>query len=331
MVHRLVFMGSDPIALPVLDWLAREAADRVALAGVFTQPDRPHGRGQKLMPNAIKQWALEHGLPVRQPERLQSEDLAALRDLAPEAVLVMAYGHILRQEWLDAPPRGVWNLHTSILPKFRGAAPIPAAIAAGETETGVTLMRMVRRLDAGPVLDVERVSVAPRDTSVTLGAKLAAACVPLVARNLEQLFASAPPLQAQDDAAATFTRRLCKEDGQLDFRVPAEVLARRINALFPWPGASFSCQDERIRVGLAEAAPLSASSAATRPGTVVSCERDALVVATGAGAVRLLRLQRPGGRMLDAGEFLRGRPIPVGTLLPSATMPAFVASTPFKG
>jgi methionyl-tRNA formyltransferase len=330
-MHRLVFMGSDSIALPVLDWFAHEAAERVAVVGVFTQPDRPHGRGQKLTPNAIKTWALARGLPVLQPAKLTSDELAKLRDLVPDAVLVMAYGHLLRQEWLDAPPRGIWNLHTSLLPKFRGAAPIQAAIAAGESETGVALMRMVLKLDAGPVLDVERVAIESRETGATLEEKLAAACVPLVARNCENLFHPAPRLQPQNDAAVTFTRRLRKEDGRLDFRAPAPVLARRINALFPWPGAFFPLADEVIRVGLAEATGDAASMQGAVPGTVLPSDgAAALRIATGAGVLRLLRLQRPGGKMLPTSEFLRGRPIAAGTELPSAEMPELVAAAPFR-
>ncbi len=326
-MHRLVFMGSDPIALPALDWLRENAADRVTLVGVYTQPDRPHGRGQKLMPNAIKSWALARSVPVLQPSKLRPDDLAGFRALAPDAVLVMAYGHILRQDWLDGPPRGIWNLHTSLLPKFRGASPIQAAIAAGESETGVTLMRMVLRLDAGPILDVERVKVDSLETGASLEAKLAAAGVPLVARNLPHLFSPAPPVQPQDDTAASFTRRLRKDDGQLDFRVPASVLARRINALNPWPGATFRHQDVDIRVGLAD---IGASPEAP-PGTVLRWPTaNGLVVATGHGAVRLLQLQRPGGRMLTGDEFLRGHPIPPGTVLPSADMPDLVARVPFK-
>jgi methionyl-tRNA formyltransferase len=252
----------------------------------------------------------------------------ALRALAPDAVLVMAYGHILRQEWLDAPPRGIWNLHTSLLPKFRGAAPIQGAIAAGESETGVALMRMVLRLDAGPVLDVERVSIVARETAATLEAKLAAACVPLLTRNAERLFDPAPALCPQDDAAASFTRRLNKEDGQLDFRVPATVLARHINAVFPWPVAFFHFADEVIRVGLAEPVGVPGSTAA--PGTILPADGAGMIVAAGDGAVRLLRLQRPGGRMLPAPEFLRGHLIPPGTVLPSVGMPALAARTPFR-
>ncbi|MBE2213445.1 MAG: methionyl-tRNA formyltransferase [Opitutaceae bacterium] len=325
-------MGSDPIALPALEWIWREAGAQAAVVGVFTQPDRPTGRGQKLTPNGIKLWALEHGLPVHQPEKLTPaarEDLAALK---PDAVLVMAYGHILRQDWLDLPPCGVWNLHASILPALRGASPIQGAIVSGARESGVSLMRMVLRLDAGPVLDIERVPIAPDDTAAALEDKLACACVPLLARNLAATLEPQPPVREQDEAAVTFTRRLRKEDGRLDFAAPAGVLARRVNGLFPWPGTFFDLDGEVIKVGLAaadEGAPVPPGSAA--PGTVLAGGGDALAVATGRGVLRLLRLQRPGGRMLAAAEFLRGRAIPAGVQLASAPMPDLIARTPFRG
>jgi methionyl-tRNA formyltransferase len=327
MPARLVFMGSDAIALPALDWLAGAGRARAELAGVFTQPDRPHGRGQRLQPGAIKTWALARGLPVHQPERLVPQALEDLAALRADAVLVMAYGHILRQSWLDTPPCGVWNLHASLLPKLRGASPIQGAIASGETQTGISLMRMAAALDAGPVLDCERVAIGPLETGETLEAKLAGACVPLLQRNLEALFTDAPALAQQDDAHATFTRRLRKDDGRLDFRVSAAALARRINALHPWPGAGFECDGEAIRAGLAEAVP--GPSPAAAPGTVLAA-REALVVAAGEGTLRLLRLQRPGGRMLPAAEFLRGRAIEPGSVIPSREMPELVRARPFQ-
>lgn len=332
-MSRLVFMGSDAIALPALEWLVREGRGVAGLAGVFTQPDRPSGRGQRLAPNAIKLWAASQGLPVFQPEKLTPDSLADLRGLAPDAVLVMAYGHLLRQDWLDAPPGGVWNLHASLLPKLRGASPIQAAIVSGESESGVCLMRMVLALDAGPVLDLERVPLAPLETAATLEEKLAAACVPLLARRLAEIFAPPGALVPQEGAQASFTRRLRKEDGALDFHASAAVLARRINGLFPWPGAFFSLGEETIRVGLAEAAAggsPAGGAAVNAPGTVLG-HAGGLLVATGGGTLRLLRLQRPGGRMLPAEEFLRGRPIAPGTLLPSAPMAELVSSRPFKG
>ncbi len=323
-------MGSDPIALPALEWLCANAADRVTVVGVFTQPDRPTGRGQKLTPNGIKLWAQERGLPVHQPEKLTTDAKAGLASLAPDAVLVMAYGHILRQDWLDLPPLGIWNLHASVLPALRGASPIQGAIVSGARVSGVSLMRMVLRLDAGPVLDIERTPIADDDTALDLEEKLARACVPLLERTLDAMLRPAPSVREQDDSAATFTRRLRKDDGRLDFSAPAATVARRINGLFPWPGTFFIFEGETIKVGLASAMPAE-HGAPAQPGTVLG-ERDAaLAVATGEGVVGLRRLQRPGGRMLPAQEFLRGRAIVPGTVLASASMPPLVAPVPFKG
>jgi len=329
-MYRLVFMGSDPIAQPALEWIRQQAGDFATVVGVFTQPDRPSGRGQKLTPNGIKLWAAGQGLPVFQPEKLTPaarDDLLALR---PDAVLVMAYGHILRQDWLDLPPRGVWNLHASILPALRGASPIQGAIVSGADESGVSLMRMVLRLDAGPVLDIERVPIAEGDTAAVLEEKLAQACVPLLVRSLAAALQPAPAVCLQDEAGVTFTRRLRKEDGRLDFSATAAVLARRINGLFPWPGTFFDLGGEVIKVGLA-ATGAGDVPARIAPGTVLAGGAEALEVATGAGVLRLLRLQRPGGRLLPAAEFLRGHPIAPGMVLPSVPMSELIGRVPFRG
>lgn len=330
MAHRLVFMGSDAIALPALDWIASDAGRKFAeVVAVYTQPDRASGRGQKLKSNAIKAWATERGVPVRQPEKLTADELAAFRDFRPAAALVMAYGRILRQEWIDAPARGIWNLHVSLLPRHRGASPIQGAIASGDRETGVTLMRMVRRLDAGPMLGVERVPIEVFETAGSLEAKLAEACVPLLERHFPSVFELSPELRDQDETRATFTRRLRKDDGRIDFGTRADVLAKRINALFPWPGAYFEYRDEAIKVGLAEASPQ--SSSAVEPGTILATDAAVVVVAAAPGAVRLLKLQRPGGRMMSAAEFVRGHPLPPGTVLVSVPMTELVADRPYKG
>ncbi len=313
---RLVFLGSDPIALPLLEWLAGEGRDVAQVVGVFTQPDRPVGRGQKVQPNAIKTWALARALPVLQPEKLTPEVRGRFADFAADVGLVMAYGHILRDDFIATPRLGTLNLHTSLLPKYRGASPIQTAIANGERETGVTLMRIVRKLDAGPVADVERVAIAPLDTALDVETKLAAACVPLLKRALPKLAANTLAFAEQHDAAATYCRKLEKEDGAIDFAAPAATLAARINGLFPWPTCSVEFNGQPIKLGLADA-----RDGTGTPGTVLSADRDGLLVATGRGALRLLRLQRPGGRMLPADEFLRGFPIAAGTQLASRPMP----------
>lgn len=328
--QRLVFLGSDAIALPLLEWLAGEGSALVAIVGVYTQPDRPVGRGQKITANAIKTWAQSKGLPVYQPEKLTEDVRAEFAALSPDLALVMAYGHILKDDLIATPRRGTLNLHTSLLPKYRGASPIQTAIACGEKETGVTLMRIVRRLDAGPIADVECVSIEARDTALDVEAKLAAACVPLVGRNLAKLLEGTTAFHEQDEASATFCRKLDKSDGGLDFEAPANVLAARINGLFPWPACQAEIAGQPIKFGLAEATTVEASPATMRPGTVIGVDQGGLLIATGRGGLRVLRLQRAGGKMLPAIEFLRGCAVPAGTALASTPMPPLVAHAPFK-
>lgn len=321
---KIVFMGSDAIALPTLDWLADSGLAQVV--AVFTQPDRAAGRGQNVQVNAIKQWAQGRGLPVSQPVKLGVSDQQQLAAFQPDLTLVMAYGHILRQDVIDTPRFGTLNLHTSILPKYRGASPIQTATACGDQETGVTLMKMVLALDAGPVAGVERVPIGSLDTAAEVEARLALACVPLLTRCLPAIATGTGNFTPQNDSAATFCRRLVKTDGVLDFTPPAAVLAARINGLNPWPGCSVEINAQPVKLGLADVSSLMDCKPA---GTVVGTDADGLLVATGQGTLRLRQLQRPGGRLLPAGEFLRGFPIAPGTLLPSVPMPPLVASAPF--
>ena len=322
---KIVFFGSDPIARPLLDWLAGPGSDSVTVTAVFTQPDRPAGRGRKVTPNAIKQWALAHGLPVHQPEKITPAVRAELVALQPDLSLVLAYGHILADDFIAVPRLGTLNLHASLLPKYRGASPIQSAVAAGESITGMALMRIVRELDAGPVADVERVSIAPLDTALEVEAKLAAAGVPLLARNLPRLAAGELAFVSQAHDQATFCRRLTPEDGAIDFNRPARELAARINGLFPWPACRVPLAGQVVKFGLADA--IAGSAAA---GTVAGADDTGLLIGTGAGLLRVHRLQRPGGRMLPAAEFLRGFPVPAGTVLPSAAMRPLVAAAPFR-
>jgi methionyl-tRNA formyltransferase len=324
MMLRVVFMGSDAIALPLLNSLVDQGVARVT--AVFTQPDRETGRGQKIQPNAIKLWAQERGLRVHQPEKLMEDDLAQLRSYHPDLALVMAYGHILRPNFIEAPRLGTLNLHTSLLPKYRGASPIQTAVASGERETGVTLMRIVPELDAGPVAEVERVGIEPLDTAQDVEAKLARACVPLLARVLPRLVDGSQVFLEQDRAAATFCRKLEKTDGAIDFAVPASQLAARINGLFPWPACHVEMAAQPVKLGLADATD---DRSGKLPGTVLGADAGGLLVATAAETLRLRKLQRPGGKMLAAGEFLRGFPVTPGTVLLSRPMSVLVASKPF--
>lgn len=327
---RLVFLGSDPIALPALEWLAGEGSALAQPVGVFTQPDRPAGRGMAIRPNAIKAWALDQKLPVLQPERLGAAERAALQDLRPDLALVMAYGRILSEEFIGVPRIATVNLHASLLPKLRGASPVQCAIASGERESGVSLMRIVRRLDAGPVADSQAVEIGPLDTALELEGKLAAACVPLLARALPSLAAGNLNFTDQDDARASYCRRLTKGDGVLDFAASAEALAARINGLYPWPGCSTKFAGTWARVGLADVAPGAARPTDIPAGSVLGSDDEGLLVACGSGVLRLRRLQRPGGRMLAAGDFLRGFPVAPGTVLPSLEMPPLVGAEPFR-
>lgn len=325
---RVVFMGSDAIALPALNWLAGEGSGVAQIVAVFTQPDRAVGRGQKIQPNAIKLWAEERGVPVHQPEKLRAPELATLAGCGADLALVMAYGHILREAFIATPRLGTLNLHTSLLPKYRGASPIQTAIACGERETGVTLMRIVAELDAGPIADAERVAIEALDVASTVEAKLAAACRPLLARALPQVAAGTQTFREQDHAAATFCRKLEKNDGAIDFGRPAAEVAARINGLMPWPGCATEFAGQPLKLGLAEPCHHSPGHAA-EPGSVRGADADGLLVACGEGVVRLRRLQRPGGRMLPAGEFLRGCPIPPGTVLPSRATAPLISNQPF--
>ncbi len=325
---KLVFMGSDAIALPALNWLAGEGSAHAQVVAVFTQPDRAVGRGQQVQPNAIKQWATTRGLPVHQPAKFGETDRLQLASYGADLALVMAYGHILRQEVIETPRLGTVNLHASLLPRLRGASPIQTAIASGEQETGVAFMRIVRALDAGPVADVERIPIAELDTATEVEAKMADACVPLLRRALPRLATGTLNFVEQVHAHATFCRKLEKTDGTLDFSRPATELAARINGLMPWPGCAVELDGLVLKLGLATAQASSTPPTAA-PGTVLSGGREGLSIATGEGVLQLLRLQRPGGRLLPAEEFLRGLPIAAGKVVASRPMAPLVATAPF--
>ena len=279
---RVVFLGSDPIALPLLEWLGAAGKATAEVVGVFTQPDRPTGRGQQVTANAIKQWALARGLPVLQPVKITEDVRQQLQDWHADVALVMAYGHILKDDFIGTPRLGTLNLHTSRLPRYRGASPIQTAVATGETATAVTLMRIVRELDAGPVADAEAVAIDPLDTALDVEQKLAAACVPLLARALPKLAVGGLEFAEQNQTDATYCRKLRKEDGTLDFNASAASLAARINGLFPWPACAVSIDGVVIKLGQAEAVGTPADAT---PGTVCGMDAQGLLVATGARTV----------------------------------------------
>jgi len=319
-------MGSDAIALPALNAIARGECGDVDILAVYTQPDKPRGRGKRIEANAIKLWALENEIPVFQPGRVDRAVRMEIEAMNPDVILIMAYGHLLSQALIDVPLRGTWNLHTSILPKYRGASPIQASIVSGGAESGVSFMRLVRQMDAGPVLDVEKVDIERLDTAMELESKLSQACVPLLARCLPSVLDGSAKPESQNESDATYVRKLSKSDGTLDFNQPAAQVANRINGLFPWPGTRFEHDGVVLKVGLADYDDQVSGKSA---GFVLGLEPQGLAVACETGTLFLKRLQRPGGKMLDAESFLRGFEIPEGTILKSKDASPLVASQPF--
>lgn len=320
----LLAAASDEIALPLLARLRQRSPVPVV---ILTQPDRARGRGKVLSPNPVKAWALEHGLGVWQPRNPGIPDELGERVRPPEMAVVMAYGRIFRQKMLDWAVRGTWNWHGSVLPKLRGASPVETALAEGFERTGVSLMRMVARMDAGPVGAVLECGVEGDDTRLTLRRKIGEAAAGLLEAHWPDLWEGRLTLREQNEAAATYSRLIVKEDGWLDFRLPATDLERRIRAFNPWPGASFGWRGERIKVGTAE---VCTGSSGGVPGEVEPGDGPGLRVATGRGCLSLRQLQRPGSRMLGAAEFLRGFPIEPGSVLGSHPSFPLVSDRPFS-
>ena len=299
---RLAFMGSPDFAVPSLR--ALHAAGQT-IAAVYCQPPRPAGRGQAVRRCAVQMAAEALGLPVRTPARLRRDEAAqaAFADLDLDAAVVAAYGLILPQTMLAAPRRGCLNIHASLLPRWRGAAPIQAAILAGDAESGVTIMQMDEGLDTGPMLLREAVPIGPGTTATDLHDALAAFGARLILRALAENPAPVP----QPDAGATYAPKLTREDGRIDWTRPAEDLLRRVRALNPWPGTFSTLDGAMLKVLAAEPAV-----GAGPPGTVLD---EQLTVACGGGAIRLLRVQRAGRTAMDAAVFLRGYPMRAGTRL----------------
>jgi methionyl-tRNA formyltransferase len=299
---RLVFMGSPDFAVPALRALV-EAGHEVA--AVYCQPPRPAGRGQTLHPCPVHRAGETLGLPVRHPAKLRgdAEALAVFRALEADAAVVAAYGLILPRDWLAAPRRGCLNIHASLLPRWRGAAPIHAAILAGDAETGVTIMQMDAGLDTGPMLLHDSVPIGPRARLGAIHDALAAMGEALVLRAL----AEDPPAVPQPAEGATYAPRLSRADGRIDWSLPAAAIERQTRAFDPWPGAFSTFGTEVLKVLEAEVVP-----GAGEPGRVLDA---ALTVACGEGALRITRLQRAGRGPVTAADFLRGFALPAGSRL----------------
>jgi methionyl-tRNA formyltransferase len=307
---RIVFMGSPDFALPTLRRLLESEHEVVA---VYTQPDRPAGRGRALQPPPAKKLALAHGVAVLQPARVSAPDsVEELARLAPDLIVIAAYGQILKQPVLDIPRRGVLNVHASLLPRHRGAAPVAAAILAGDEETGVTIMQTELALDAGPILAQRRVPISPNDTAGTLTDRLAQEGADLLMQVLPAWLEGSLAPTPQDASKATYAPMLRKEDGYVDWGLPAEDIWRRVRAFTPWPGAFTYLDGQPLR--LLDTWPLRAGDGGQPVGTVVTCPPGADVpgqagfaVVTGRGLLAIMRLQLAGRRPLPAADFLRGQ------------------------
>jgi methionyl-tRNA formyltransferase len=312
---RLAFMGTPDFAVPSLAALRAAGHD---IAAVYCQPPRPAGRGHRVQPSPVQSFAERHDLPVRTPRTLKEPAAQAeFADLALDAAVVVAYGLILPKPVLAAPRLGCFNVHASLLPRWRGAAPIQRALLAGDPETGVTIMHMDEGLDTGPMLLRERVPIGPQTTASDLHDALAALGARLVVQALDAAAAGRLVPVPQPAEGVTYAAKLDRDEGRLDWAKAAAFLERAVRALNPWPGVWFEAGDgERIKLLAAEAVPYAGVAAA--PGTVldgnltVACGGDA-----SGGALRPLRLQRAGREATDTASFLRGRPIPPGTVLPS--------------
>jgi methionyl-tRNA formyltransferase len=299
----IVFAGTPEFSVPSLNALL-EAGHRVA--AVYTQPDRPAGRGRQLTPSPVKQAAIAAGLAVFQPATLRGPDAAAqLRAHRPELMVVVAYGLLLPPAVLDAPALGCVNVHASVLPRWRGAAPIQRAILAGDTESGVSIMRMEAGLDTGPVYLERRLALEPRETGATLHDKLAALGAQALVAALPGIADGSLPPRSQDGASATYARKLSKEEAVVDWSRSAVEIDRQIRAFDPWPVAQTAFRGGTLRLWAGE--PLAGPATTHDPGRVTAASRRGIDVATGDGVLRITRLQPPGKRPMSAAEFLNAR------------------------
>ena len=303
---RVAFFGTPAFAVPTLDALL---ASRHTVVGVVTQPDRPRGRGQKISDAPVKARAVAAGLPILQPDKLKDPVfVGAFAALTADLAVVAAYGKILPESLIATPRFGMINVHASLLPKYRGAAPVHRAVIAGEPETGVTIMRVVKALDAGPMMATVRRSIRPDETSDVVERDLADLGAALLVDVVDRIAQGQAVETPQDDSQATYAPRLTKGDGIVDWTLPAVRIHNLIRGLYPWPHA-FSFLEGR-RLILLKSKVCEGMAAA--PGTIVEADADRLVVATASDAIRLLELQPEGKRRLTAREFLSGHPVTEG-------------------
>ncbi len=306
---RTVFMGTPDFALPTLRGLL---AAGVELCAVYTQPDRPKGRGKKLAAPPVKELAVQHGIPVHQPIKLRDPVVVEeLRRLAPDLIVVVAYGQILPKSVLEIPPHGCINVHASLLPRYRGAAPINRAVVAGESVTGVTTMYMDVGLDTGDMLVKRSLSIGAEETAGQLHDRLAEVGREAMEETLRRLCAGTLERIPQDDALSTYAPMLKKEEGLIDWSRSAEAVHNLVRGLDPWPGAYTHLDGQPLKI--ARTRPQGDASGA--PGTVLSAGAEGVRIACGSGVLLVGELQLPGKKRMQAAEFLRGTALQAGTRL----------------
>lgn len=314
---KLVFMGTAELSCASLQALADEK--QFSVAAVVTQPDRPRGRELKSQSSPVKVLAQKLGLPILQPLRAREEKfIDELRALQPELIVVAAYGQLLPQSILDLPRYGCLNVHTSLLPKYRGAAPIQWAIAHGDTETGVTIMKMDAGLDTGPTLAQRRTPISPEDDSATLHDRLARLGAELLVETIPDYVAGKIQPRPQPAEGVSLAPKIKKEDGRIDWNLPAQTIWSRLRAFTPWPGAFTFFGDKLVKIWKAspgqevcsEGAPLHGSGLAN--GTILSADKNGILVLCGKEALMIFELQREGGRRMNAAEFLAGHALMIG-------------------
>jgi methionyl-tRNA formyltransferase len=309
---RVLYIGTGDIGLPSFDWLLSTSKHEVV--GLITQPDKPVGRKLVLTPPEVKMRALGAGIPVMQPQRLRNA-VDEMKAFDADIGVVIAYGQILSQAVLDTPRLGCINVHTSLLPKYRGAAPIQAAIREGDAETGITIMHVDAALDAGDVILMEKVAIEPNETGGSLHDKLALLAPAALERALDLLATGDAPRTPQDHSRATHIGKLTREHGHVDWSRSAIEIERTVRAYTPWPG-SFTNLPDGIALKIHATRLLPNTDACPEGGTVVAADSQrGLLIASGEGLIEVTEVQAPGGKRMNARDFLRGHPLPVGARL----------------
>jgi methionyl-tRNA formyltransferase len=307
---RIIFMGTPAFACPSLQILLERGENVV---GVFTQPDRPKGRGQKLQPPPVKELALQHGIPVCQPLKVRvPEVIEQIRDLKPDLIVVVAFGQILPKALLEIPPHGCVNVHASLLPRYRGAAPLNWCLVNGESETGVTTMLMDVGLDTGPMLLKKATPIGPDEQITELHDRMSRLGATLLGETLDGLKAGTIVPQPQNDAQSCYAPLLKKETGLIDWNKPAQAIHNLVRGLASWPGAYTFLQGEPLKIHRTSLGNTTVSEPA---GTIVKATAEGIEVACGQGSLLIRELQAAGSRRMDATSFLAGHPLPPGTRL----------------